>query len=145
MGFLGFAFYRAYQTSAAASCEPGASCAVPRAARLGRIALWIITPIILALLAFPYLAPHLFAGTTTKGAISVNTKQAVLTVDGMTCGSCAVHVRESLKRVDGVQDARVTFDPPEAVVSYEPSKASAEALTHATAMAGYPSSLKQEK
>jgi mercuric ion transport protein len=145
LGFLGFAFYRAYRTPAGAACAPDGSCTVPRGARVSRIALWIITPIILALLAFPYLAPHVFAGTSTKGATNVATKQAVLKVEGMTCGSCTLHVRESLKHVDGVQDAKVTLDPPEAIVSYDPSKASAEKLTQATAKAGYRSSVKQAR
>lgn len=32
VGLLGFAFYRAYRTPAAAACEADRSCAVPRAA-----------------------------------------------------------------------------------------------------------------
>jgi mercuric ion transport protein len=66
LGFVGFAFYRAYRTSAGGACADG-SCTVPRAVRASRIALWIVTPIILALLAFPYVAPYLFAGATTQG------------------------------------------------------------------------------
>src|SRR2546426_12645601 len=44
LGFLGFAFYRAYRTPAGAACATDGSCAVPRAVRASRIALWIITP-----------------------------------------------------------------------------------------------------
>ncbi|MDZ4783271.1 MAG: mercuric transporter MerT family protein [Planctomycetia bacterium] len=145
LGFLGFAFYRAYRTPAAASCEPGSSCAVPRAARVGRIALWIVAPILLALLAFPQLAPHLFGTNSTKGATNVPIQQVVLKVDGMTCGSCTLHVRESLMHVDGTQDAKVTLDPPEAVVRYDPARTSVQSLEQATAKAGYSSSVKQEK
>jgi mercuric ion binding protein len=111
---------------------------------MNRIALWVTAPLILALLAFPYIAPHLFRGTATKGATNMQTKQAVLKVDGMTCGSCIAAVRQSLVKVDGVRDAKVTLDPPEAVVSYDLAKASIEAPTQATANARYPSSVKQE-
>lgn len=145
---LGFAFYRAYRKPAAAACEPDGSCAVPRAARINRIALWIAMPLILALLAFPYIAPQLFSGTskpTTQGATNVLNKEAVLKLDGMTCAACTVHVRQSLTGVDGVQEAKVTLDPPQAVVSYDPAKASVEALEQATAKAGYPSSVTHEK
>ncbi len=145
VGLLGFAFYRAYRTPAAAACEPDGSCAVPRAARINRIALWIITPLILALLAFPYIVPQLFGGTSTKGATSMQNKEAVLKLDGMTCAACIVHARQSLTGVDGVQEAKVTLDPPQAVVSYDPAKVSVEALEQATTKAGYPSSVKQEK
>ncbi len=71
----------------------------------------------------------------------MQTEQAVLKVEGMTCGSCTIHVRESLTHVDGVQDATVTLDPPEAMVSYDPAKTSVQSLEQATAKAGYPSSL----
>lgn len=120
LGLLGFAFYRTYRTPAAAECGPDGSCAVPRAARINRIALWIITPLILASLLFPYIAPRLSSGTSTKGATNMQTKEAALKVDGMTCASCTVGVRRSLMGVDGVQEAKVTLDPPEAVVSYRP-------------------------
>lgn len=143
LGFLGFAFYRAYRRPAVTTCDVDGSCAVPRAGRVNRIALWVMTPIILALLTFPYLAPHLFAGTGATAATNTQTEEAVLKVDGMTCASCTVHVRQSLTRVEGVQDAKVTVDPPEAVVRYDPSKASVQALEQATAQAGYPSSVKQ--
>lgn len=145
IGFLGFAFYRAYRKPSGAECAADGSCAIPRAARAGRIALWIVTPIILALLAFPYLAPQLLEGSNTKGATNVPTAQTVLKVDGMTCAACTANVRRSLMNVDGVQDAKVTLDPPEAVVSYDADKTSVDALTQATAKAGHPSSLKQQK
>lgn len=148
LGLLGFAFDRAYRTPAAASCGPDGSCAVPRATRISRVALWIATPLIIALLAFPCIAPQLFSGTSTpatQGATNVQNKGAVLKVDGMTCASCMVGVRQSLLSVDGVQDATVTLDPPQAVVSYDPAKVSVDALRQATEKAGYPSSAKQEK
>lgn len=145
VGFLAFAFYRAYRVPEGAACAPDGSCAIPRATRISRIALWIITPLILALLAFPYITPHLFSGTSTKGATNMQTKQAVLKVDGMTCGSCTAAVRQSLTKVDGVQDANVSLDPPQAVVRYDPAKASVQALEQATAKAGYPSSVKQQE
>jgi mercuric ion transport protein len=72
-GFLGFAFYRAYRTPEGAACPPDGSCAVPRARRISRIVLWIVTPLILALLAFPYLAPRLFAATNPKAANDMGT------------------------------------------------------------------------
>ncbi len=72
-------------------------------------------------------------------------REAVLKLDGMTCAACTVHVRQSLTGVDGVQEAKVMLDPPQAVVSYDPAKVSVEALERATATAGYPSSVKQEK
>jgi mercuric ion transport protein len=81
IGFLGFAFYRAYRMPEGAACAPDGSCAVPRARRISRIVLWIVTPLILALLAFPYFAPRLFAATSPKGATDMQTNQAGLKTD----------------------------------------------------------------
>ncbi len=145
VAFLGFGFYRAYRKPVGAKCGPNGSCAVPRAKRINRIALWIITPLILALLAFPYFAPRLFAQDNSIEATYMNAEQAVLNVQGMTCAACTANVRRSLMNVEGVQDAKVTLDPPHAVVNYDPAKTSVAALTQATAEAGYPSSVEPQQ
>ncbi|OGP35032.1 MAG: hypothetical protein A2X88_07365 [Deltaproteobacteria bacterium GWC2_65_14] len=44
----------------------------------------------------------------------------------------------------GVKDAKVTLDPPRAVVIYDPAKVGPERLTEATTRAGYPSTVLQE-
>ncbi len=50
---LGFAFYRTYRPQKA-ECAPGETCAVPENRRRQRMLLWIVTPVALALLSFPY-------------------------------------------------------------------------------------------
>ena len=151
LGFLGFAFYRAYRAPADA-CSTDGHCATTRPPRAARATLWIITPLILGLLAFPYLTPYLFGGRGTKlggqagaPASQLSTgdmKQVVLKVDGMTCAACSVSVKKSLTALEGVRDATVTVEPGQAVVVYDPAKASLESLTQATAKAGYVSTLK---
>jgi Cu+-exporting ATPase len=61
-----------------------------------------------------------------------------LTVDGMTCGNCARHVREALQAVPGVAEARVSLDDKSARVRFHESiPANSEALIDAAAAAGY--------
>lgn len=55
LGFLGFAFFRAYRSRGAGSCSPGGSCQLPPSSRLSRVALWVVSPLVLALLFSPYL------------------------------------------------------------------------------------------
>jgi mercuric ion binding protein len=55
-----------------------------------------------------------------------------------------VTVKKSLTQLDGVKRAKVTLQPPEAVVVFDPAKVSIEDLVHATTYAGYPSSVKGE-
>ncbi len=50
-----------------------------------------------------------------------------------------------MKQVPGVVDVQATLDPPEAIVLYDPDKASLDDLIEATTNAGYPSSLKDQE
>jgi mercuric ion transport protein len=57
--FLGFAFYRLYLT--APVCLPGSTCANPRTVRRQRLAFWVVTVLVLALIAFPWFAPFFYS------------------------------------------------------------------------------------
>ena len=65
-----------------------------------------------------------------------------LSVPGMTCAACPITVKKALTKVDGVQKAEVSFEKLEAVVTFDDAKTNADALTKATANAGYPSTVK---
>lgn len=71
------------------------------------------------------------------------TKTVTLSVPGMTCAACPITVKTALTKVNGVQKAEVSFEKREAIVTFDDAKTSAEALTKATANAGYPSTIKQ--
>ena len=71
------------------------------------------------------------------------TKTVTLSVPGMTCAACPITVKKALTKVDGVQKAEVSYEKREAVVTFDDAKTNADALTKATANAGYPSSIKQ--
>jgi copper chaperone CopZ len=65
--------------------------------------------------------------------------RVTLAISGMTCGHCVAAVKKALSAVPGVGEVEVTLAPPRAVVSLDPSMASVETLTKATAEEGYPS------
>lgn len=71
------------------------------------------------------------------------TKTVTLSVHGMTCAACPITVKTALSKVAGVEKAEVSFEKREAVVTFDEAKTNADALTKATANAGYPSSVKQ--
>jgi mercuric ion binding protein len=85
---------------------------------------------LLALLSMP-----IFAATQT----------VILSVPGMTCAACPFTVKTALNKVDGVSKVDVSYPSLEAVVTFDDAQTSLEALTEATANAGYPSSLKPSK
>jgi mercuric ion binding protein len=76
-------------------------------------------------------------------AFAGGAKTATLVVSNMDCAACPITVRKALEKVPGVEAAKVDFKAKLAVVSFDPNKTSTEALTKATANAGFPSSVKQ--
>ena len=62
----------------------------------------------------------------------------------MNCATCPITVKKSLENVDGVENAKVTYKPKLAVVSFDDTKTNINALIAATTKAGYPSNLKSE-
>jgi copper chaperone CopZ len=122
---LGFAFYRIYRKPQ--NCSSDSVCANPRRDRIMKRVLIVTTAFILGLLAFPYAVPYVFGVTVSQRNLQTN--RVVLEIKNMTCASCLITVKNALMQVQGVQDAIVTFDPPEAIVVYDPSKLSVESLT----------------
>jgi mercuric ion transport protein len=53
--FLGLAFYRLYLVRPA--CSPESACGNPRSLRRRRVAFWIVTVLVLGLIAVPWFAP----------------------------------------------------------------------------------------
>ena len=53
--FLGFAFYRLYL--AAPVCRPESGCGNPRSLKRRRLAFWIVTVLVLGLIAVPWFVP----------------------------------------------------------------------------------------
>lgn len=69
-------------------------------------------------------------------------KTVTLSVPSMTCAACPITVKKALQKVDGVVAAKVSWEPKEAVVTYDDAKTNLQALTDATKSAGYPSTVK---
>ncbi|EKS72798.1 mercury resistance system periplasmic binding protein MerP [Caballeronia sp. Lep1P3] len=88
---------------------------------------------LLAALALTVFAVPVWAATQT----------VKLSVPGMTCAACPITVKQALSKVAGVEKTDVRFDQREAIVTFDDSRTNVQALTKATADAGYPSSVKQ--
>lgn len=71
------------------------------------------------------------------------TQTVTLSVPGMTCAACPLTVKQALNKVQGVTKAEVSYEKRQAVVSFDDAKTNVQALTKATADAGYPSTAKQ--
>ncbi|HMC21584.1 MAG TPA: cation transporter [Thermoanaerobaculia bacterium] len=58
-------------------------------------------------------------------------ENVTIQVQGMSCGSCAASVKSALKGIDGVSDARVSYEQGQAVVTYDSTKTTPEAIARA--------------
>lgn len=88
-----------------------------------------------------FLSGLAFAALSAAPALAAE-KTVTLSVPGMTCDACPITVRKALEKVPGVARVKATYDPKEAVVTFDDAKTSVEKLTEATKNAGFPSSLK---
>lgn len=77
-----------------------------------------------------------------SGAALAESRTVTLEVPGMNCPVCPITVKKALKDVSGVEKVAVTFEPREAVVTFDDKKTSIDKLREATKNAGYPSSPK---
>ena len=85
----------------------------------------------------------LLAGLVFASAGLAEDKTVTLSVPGMYCEMCPATVKKALSRVPGVVKVDASYKDKQAVVTYDDSKTSIDALTGATANAGYPSTPKQ--
>lgn len=69
-------------------------------------------------------------------------RTVTLDVDNMTCASCPLVVRSALTAVPGVERAQVSFRTRTATVTYDDARTTSEALTQATAQAGFPARIR---
>lgn len=71
------------------------------------------------------------------------TKTVTLSMHSMTCVTCPITVRMALSRVPGVENAQVSFERREAIVTFDSTKTTVEVLAKATENAGFPSTVKR--
>ena len=62
-------------------------------------------------------------------------------IENMTCALCPVTVRKAMEGVAGVRSVEIDFDAKTAMVTFDPSVASVEAIAAASANAGYPAAI----
>lgn len=69
--------------------------------------------------------------------------RVVLDVSGMNCSLCPISVKKALERVPGVLEAKASLATRSAEATFDPDRASPEALAKAVTNAGYPASIRK--
>ena len=70
-------------------------------------------------------------------------KRVVLDVPGMNCSLCPISVKKALERMPGVLEAKADLATKSAEATFDPDRATPEALARAVSNAGYPASIKK--
>lgn len=76
-------------------------------------------------------------------AAAQESKVATLYASKIYCDACAAVITKALRNVPGVGKISVDVEKKEVLVQFDPSKASVDDLTAATAKKGFPSSVRK--
>jgi copper chaperone CopZ len=138
---LGISWFVTYRKSKEA-CAEGSVCAKRSAPLWNRIMLWVVTVVVGGTAAFPlYLgAVARWAQEQSRPAENRASGQPValqVKIPSMDCRACAASIERMLRKQNGVQDARVSFDTKEAVVQYDPHTTTPQKIIEAIDGTGF--------
>lgn len=85
----------------------------------------------------PRIALFLGLALASLGAVAASS-EVLLDVKGMTCSTCPITVRAVLKKLDGVEDAKVDAVRHTAIVKFDPARVSSDRIAKALTEAGFP-------
>lgn len=125
-----------------------ARCACEHQAISGRgsnLLTLIVASVIVLTFAGLNIWSYAFAGSPPATPVaSANLQRVVIPVEGMSCVTCEIAVRNALKRVNGVASAHVSVATKNATIDYDPTKTNPDQLVAAINSTGYRASLTQK-
>lgn len=156
---LAVAFYQVYGSSPTSGSDDSEVCAGRECETNGpspvqHVLVWAAALLVLGLSASPTLlntAAGADSGQTDDRHSSASKRaslsnggarpftEATFKVDGMTCAGCARALTTALKKLDGVKNASVTYEPPEATVQFRESDVAISDIQQTTRQLGYES------
>jgi copper chaperone CopZ len=138
IGLLAWAWIKYFREKTRCVCEHQAV----NSHRLSLLTLLIASAIVLGFAALN-VSSYLFAQAppppNALGAASL--QRLVISVEGMSCATCEIAVRQALKRIDGVKSAHASVATKSAMIDYDAAKTNPEQLVAAINSTGYRASL----
>jgi copper chaperone CopZ len=124
-------------------------CACEHRAMSGRgssLLILLLTSVIVVAFAGLNVGGYTFAGSASAAPPNetANLQRVVIPVEGMSCVTCEVAVRNALKRVKGVASAHASVATKNATVDYDPAKTNPDQIVAAINSTGYRASLTQK-
>lgn len=119
---LGLAFYQAYKPVAVDDCN----CEVPEKRKFlnSKGFLWMITILSFFMFSFPYYSNSFYPTVTVEQTSSDSTKtvQCTINIKGMTCAACENHVQTALLPMNGVSEAKASYENGNAIIQVDTSE-----------------------
>jgi copper chaperone CopZ len=141
---LAVGFYLTYRRPTATVDGDACACERPKVGRAGRWGLWIATLAVVLLAAFPTLAARL-AGSRLDSHLAITstsaTQTVVVSVRGIDCEACAIHLKAALDKVGGLRKLDLDIPGQAVTVVYEPASGRLDAYVAAINALGYEATL----
>ena len=92
---------------------------------------------------FKFVVAGACAAILSFAAIAGDLQSTTLDVQGMTCASCPLTVKQVLKKVPGVSDVSVDYKAHSATINFDPEKTGPDQLAKAVTDIGFPTTVKK--
>ncbi len=101
--------------------------------------LGVVTILAMVLMAFPYYSKAFFSEKSTEVVYVQESNVQTITYDivGMTCAGCEASVRNAAQDVEGVLEAKASYDTQTATISFDKSKVQPERIKQAINSTGF--------
>ncbi|MFQ6616744.1 MAG: mercuric transporter MerT family protein [Fidelibacterota bacterium] len=144
VGLLAVAHVQVYRRKKEAACCDIHEEETMKREKIQRRTVWGITPVVLALILFPYTGSYLYAGgDKEKGDETL--ARAEWTVEGMTCQWCARGLEAGLNRVEGISKCTVDYESKAMVCTFDEKVVSSDAIPSVVKKMGYEAIPTEEK
>jgi mercuric ion transport protein len=133
---LGFSWYSMLKPQPTNEC----GCVAPRPGFIqSGVFLLIVTFFAALMIAFPvyskFFYPQIQSAVVNREDSKIQTVE--LSISGMTCAACEVHVTHELKKLSGIIECFVSYKNKNAIISFDFSKTSIKDITSAINATGY--------
>jgi mercuric ion transport protein len=99
--------------------------------------LLLVTLITALLISFPYYAEVFYSRSKTTVEARASGERMVFSIEGMTCGGCEAQVEQAVNALNGILSVKASHEKANAVVVFNPTKASIEDVQKAINGTGY--------
>ena len=132
---LGFAWFQAFNE------KKDETCCKPKWRKLffqSKVFLGVITIFSFLLIVFPSYSKSFFSKSSSQLVQEqTKNKKIELSISGMTCTSCELHIEREVKKLPGISSVRASYENESATIEFDEQKIKADKIIAAINETGY--------